>query len=154
MKKNTFLIGSILLLLFVSCDSNTIIDENVSINNKEWLHSDKPNFNVHISDISKKYDVWLNIRHTSKYPYSNLFILVHEKGPNTKEYVYRKELKLADVNGKWTGTSAGSLYTQHSLIHKDYVFPDTGIYRFTFEQNMRDNPLVEISDIGLNITSN
>ena len=153
MKNNKFLIGCILLLLFVSCDSNTIIDENISINNKEWLHSDKPGFKVHITDISKRYDVKLNIRHTLHYPYANLFILIHQKGPKTKEYSYRKELKLAKVDGKWTGNSAGSLYTQQSLIHQNYSFPDTGVYHFTFEQNMRDNPLIGISDIGLNIIS-
>ncbi|MFD2906171.1 gliding motility lipoprotein GldH [Sphingobacterium anhuiense] len=153
MKNNAFLIGFILIILLGACDSNTIIDKNVNINNKEWLHSDKPSFNIHISDISKKYDVWLNVRHTAKYPYSNLFVLVHEKGPKTKEYSYRKALKLAEADGKWTGKSAGSLYTQRSLIHQNYTFPDTGIYQFIFEQNMRDNPLVEISDVGLNIMS-
>lgn len=153
MKKHTFLIGCILLLLFISCDSNIIIDQNVSIDKKEWLHSSKPSFNVHISDISKRYDIWLNVRHTSNYPYSNLFVLVYEKGPKTKEYIFRKELKLASADGKWIGKSAGSLYTQQSLIHKNYAFPDTGTYRFTFEQNMRDNPLLEVSDVGLNITS-
>lgn len=153
MKKNTFLIGCILLLLFGSCDSNTIIDENVSINKKEWIRSNKPSFDIHISDISKKYDIWLNIRHTSNYPYSNLFLLVHQTGPKTKAYIFRKELKLADADGRWTGISAGSLYTQHSLIHKNYSFPDTGVYHFAFEQSMRDNPLMEIADIGLNIKS-
>lgn len=77
--------------------------------------------------------------------------MVYEKGPHTKEYIFRKELKLAQLDGKWTGKSAGSLYTQQSLIHKDYVFPDTGVYHFSIEQNMRDNPLMEISDVGLNI---
>ncbi|MDH5828475.1 gliding motility lipoprotein GldH [Sphingobacterium faecium] len=153
MKKSTFLIGCMTISLFVSCDSNTIMDENVNINKNAWAHAYKPTFDVHISDISKKYDVWLNVRHTSHYPYSNLFILVHQKGANTKLYTYKKELKLADSYGKWTGNTAGSLYTKRSLIHKDYSFPDTGLYHFTFEQNMRDNPLLEVTDIGLNITS-
>ncbi|UIR55738.1 gliding motility lipoprotein GldH [Sphingobacterium sp. SRCM116780] len=139
------------LSLFVSCDSNTIIDENVNIDNKEWTYLNKPTFKVHISDATKKYDVLLNVRHTAQYPYANLFVLVHEKGLKTKEYSYRKELKLAEEDGKWTGKSAGSLYTHQTIIHKDYVFPDTGIYQFSFEQNMRDNPLKEIHDVGLQI---
>jgi len=154
MKTYTFLMSCILLSLFVSCDSNTIIDENVSIPKRAWDHTNRPTFKVHITDISKKYDVLLIVRHTANYPYANLFILVYEKGPRTKEYIFRKELKLAQLDGKWTGKSAGSLYTQQSLIHQDYVFPDTGVYHFSFEQNMRDNPLLEISDVGLNITGN
>lgn len=72
MKTYTFLIGCILLSLFVSCDSNTIIDENVSIPKKAWDHTNKPTFKVHITDISKKYNMWLNVRHTANYPYANL----------------------------------------------------------------------------------
>lgn len=138
---------------FVSCDSNTIIDQNQSIDNRSWKYDDKKIFKVHVTDISKKYDVLLNIRHSSFYPYANLFVLIDEKAPKTKEYTFRKELKLAELDGKWTGKSAGSLYAHQTLIHQDYVFPDTGLYTFSIVQNMRDNPLKEITDVGLNIVA-
>jgi len=58
---------------------------------------------------------------------------------------------LAKSDGKWIGKSSGSLYNQQSIIHQDYVFPDTGLYTISIEQNMRDNPLQEITDIGLTV---
>ena len=37
------------------------------------------------------------------------------------------------------------------LAKKDYSFPDTGIYTFTVEQNMRDNPLKNVVDVGIKV---
>jgi gliding motility-associated lipoprotein GldH len=33
-------------------------------------------------------------------------------------------------------------------------FPRKGVYSFTIEQNMRDNPLVGIEDVGVKIVRN
>ena len=33
----------------------------------------------------------------------------------------------------------------------NYKFPAKGVYHFYIEQNMRDNPLREVSDVGLRV---
>jgi gliding motility-associated lipoprotein GldH len=33
----------------------------------------------------------------------------------------------------------------------NFKFPEKGIYTFNIEQNMRDNPLHEVNDVGLRV---
>jgi len=151
MKLKTFLFGVLCIGLWASCDQTAIINENKPIENKTWLYTSHPSFQFHISDKTKKYDVLIDVRHTPEYAFSNLFVLIYQQGPDKKTNTFRKEIKLAKSDGKWIGKSSGSLYNQQSIIHQDYIFPDTGLYTISIEQNMRDNPLQEITDIGLTL---
>lgn len=150
MIKNSIL-SLLLLIVLSSCDNGAIFDKNISINNRNWTYDQKPTFTFHVKDNAVKYNIFINLRHSAEYDYSNLFILVHEKGPKLKDTVYRKEIKLAELDGQWIGKSAASLYEMSYLAKKDYSFPDTGIYTFTVEQNMRDNPLKNVVDVGIKV---
>lgn len=151
MRQKAFLVGILCMGLFTSCEQTAILNEDKPIDNKTWLNSSHPNFQFHIADKTKKYDVFIHVRHTPEYAFSNLFVLIHQQGPDKKQLTFRKEIKLAQSDGKWIGTSSGSLYSQQSLIHQNYLFPDTGRYNISVEQNMRENPLKEITDIGLTV---
>ncbi|MDF2479020.1 MAG: hypothetical protein K0S24_4503 [Sphingobacterium sp.] len=151
MKLKAFLFGILSIGLWASCDQTAILNENKPIENKIWLYTSRPSFQFHISDNTKKYDVFMDVRHTPEYAFSNLFVLIYQQTPNKKTLTFRKEIKLAKSDGKWSGKSSGSLYNQQAIIHKDYVFPDTGLYTISIEQNMRENPLQEITDIGLTV---
>lgn len=138
-------------ILFTSCDQTSFYDVNKPINNRTWSYSTPVKFNVDISDSKTKYDVYVSIRHTPEYNYSNLFILLHQSGNKVKDTTHRHEIKLAELDGRWLGTSAGSLLNTEFKAIENFIFPDTGTYTFTIEQNMRDNPLKNISDVGLKI---
>jgi gliding motility-associated lipoprotein GldH len=43
------------------------------------------------------------------------------------------------------------LYSYQLPIYLNYRFPAKGTYIFELEQNMRDNPLKEITDVGLRV---
>ncbi len=139
------------LFLVFACGDRAYYERNESIVNHSWSYSDIPKFDVHITDVDVRYDVWVNVRHSNAYRYANLFFLSHEKGPALKDTAHRHEIKLAELDGRWTGNSAGSLYTNKLLVKENYQFPDTGMYSFSIEQNMRENPLRDITDIGLTI---
>jgi len=116
-----------------------------------WPYHTVPKIKVHITDKNAAYDVFLNLRHHRQYQYSNIFVRIHETNPRGIHKKERRELKLAEKDGKWTGSSAGSLYAHQALIHENYSFPDTGIYTFAIEQNMQDNPLMNINDVGIKV---
>lgn len=151
LKSSPFLIGLLCIGIGCSCDQTFVINENKPIDNKAWLNTSPPSFQFHIGDKTKRYDVLMDVRHTTEYAFSNLFVLIYQRGPGKKQYTYRKEIKMARSDGKWLGKSSGSLYNNQSIIHKDYLFPDTGIYTISIEQNMKENPLKEITDVGLTI---
>lgn len=144
-------IGFSLLFSFLACSNQPFFDVYESMANRRWHDHEKPTFQVYIEDNKALYDVWVYIRHTSEYDYANLFFLAHESGPKLQDTSRRHELQLATSDGRWTGQSAGNLYENRLLLKESYVFPDTGMYRFSIEQNMRDNPLLDITDIGLTV---
>jgi gliding motility-associated lipoprotein GldH len=43
------------------------------------------------------------------------------------------------------------IYEHRIPIQQNAIFPKPGLYRFTFEQNMRQNPLPEMLSVGLRI---
>ena len=64
------------------------------------------------------------------------------------------EFKLAEADGKWLGSGLGDIYSNQMKMMQSLKFPRKGVYSFTIEQNMRDNPLVGIEDVGVKIVRN
>lgn len=135
----------------MSCSNEAYFEQNKVITNRAWDYGQKPSFAVKIDDKNAKYDVIINLRHSNHYDYSNIYVLLHEKGKGLADTAIRKEIKLAELDGKWIGQSSGSLYEIQYLAKDNLTFPDTGTYTFALEQNMRVNPLLEINDVGIKI---
>ena len=141
----------VLGMLIVACTDTAVLDKNVAIAGNAWHYDDQPELIAHITNTDQQYDVYLNLRHTPDYRYSNIFVRIHQSGPGMPDTTERFELRLAEPDGRWLGRSTGSLYAHQQLIKENVHFPDTGLYHFTIEQNMRENPLREVADVGLRI---
>jgi gliding motility-associated lipoprotein GldH len=142
----------LITMLAGSCtDPNSVIDTNTEIADHNWSYVNRVNFNVKIDDEKAAYNQYLNLRVTGNYKYSNIFVLVYQTSPDKKTQTTRFEVKLANPDGEWLGKGSGNLYSYQVLLRKNYHFPAKGVYRFQIEQNMRDNPLHEISDVGLRV---
>ena len=144
------LILFILCLFFGSCQEGSFFEKNIVIPNQSWDYEFKPTFTIDVKDPTAHYDLFLELRHTAYYPYSNIFVLVHQKHL-PQDSTNRFELKLAELDGRWVGKSAGNLYEQSTLIKENIQFPDTGKFVISLEQNMRDNPLKGVNDVGIKL---
>ncbi|MGZ3749744.1 MAG: gliding motility lipoprotein GldH [Mucilaginibacter sp.] len=142
----------VLVMLFLnSCtDSNAIIDQNAPIDNHNWSYANRVKNAVKIEDPSILYNVYINLRVTGEYKYSNIFVLVKRNGPKLKG-VTRFEIPLANKEGEWYGQGSGNLYSYQVPLFTNFKFPQKGTYEFEIEQNMRDNPLHEVNDVGLRV---
>lgn len=149
----TRIIAISLLSLFTcfACNQDAYYEVNQSIANRTWSYDNKIKFDVPIDDSLAKYDVYLNLRHDKSYDYANIYVLLHQKGKNIQDTFIRKEIKLAELDGRWIGKSAGSIFETQSLIYENFTFPDTGIYHFEVEQNMRVDPLNDIVNVGIKL---
>lgn len=142
----------ILCAVLASCTDEAIVDKNVAISGLSWDYNTKPEVVVHITDNSRPYHLFLNLRHTAAYSYANVFVLLHESGPGVDTVsTQRIEVPLAAPDGRWLGKGSGSMFMHQQLVRENYRFPDTGRYVFSFEQNMRENPLRHIADVGIRI---
>ena len=132
-------------------NGNTIIDKNNDVENHNWTYVNKFRYDVAIDDPSAAFNIYINLRVTGDYKYSNMFILLTQVNPDKKSTTTRFELKLADKDGAWLGKGSGNLYSYQLPVLSHYKFPAKGNYTFYIEQNMRDNPLREVSDVGLRV---
>ena len=132
-------------------DPNAVTDQNIEIGNNNWAYSNKIKVAVKIDNETIPYNICLNLRVTGSYKYSNLFVLIHQITPDKKTSATRFEFKLANPDGEWLGKGSGNLYSYQIPFRTNYKFPAKGVYTFEVEQNMRDNPLHDVSDVGIRV---
>ena len=150
-EKKTLLLFLLLIVVIISCDSNRVFEEHISLKKWIWNVKNQLQFNVAISNLPSRYNVYLNIRNGPEYTYSNLFLFLNTVFPDGQIARDTIELTLADYDGRWLGSGMGSVKFSRFLLQKDVRFKQTGNYRFILEQAMRVHELNGIYDIGLRI---
>ena len=146
-----YLFFVVLVMLFTGCDTNNIADSNQTMPARNWSYANKVKVFVDITDSNKLYSVYFKLRHTADYRYSNIFVVLNVKTPHKKRN-RRYEFKLAQADGQWNGSGSGNLYTYTFPLLTRFKFPAAGRYELELEQNMRDNPLKEVSDVGIKVS--
>lgn len=139
-----------MLFILAGCTNTNLVDTNDAIAENNWTYAQTAKASFEIKDINQLYQVYFKLRHTADYRYSNLFVVVHLKGDNLQKST-RYQFKLAKADGEWLGKGSGDIFTYNFPLLKDYRFAKPGKYQISIEQNMRDNPLTGISDVGITI---
>ena len=139
-----------LLFGFSSCNFDTVVDTNQSIEDNQWLYANAAKAEFEIKDTTKPYQVNFKLRVNTDYRYANLFVLTTFKDSKKRKRI-RYQFKLAKEDGQWLGNGSGDLYAYSFPLLKNHRFADTGKYSIEIEQNMRDNPLVGVSDVGIEV---
>ncbi|RZJ79995.1 MAG: gliding motility lipoprotein GldH [Flavobacterium sp.] len=147
-KLKCFLPFVAMLLMLASCETNNLIDTNESVADNNWTYAKSAKAVVEIKDVNQSYNIYFKLRHTADYRYANLFVLANVKGNGLKKST-RYQFKLAKADGEWLGKGSGDIYTNNFSLLTNYRFAKPGKYEIEIEQNMRDNPLVGISDLGI-----
>ncbi len=138
------------IILFSSCGRHVLIDKSMVINGV-WP-KDKPGiFKVEVTDTSKLYNFYLNIRHNNNYRFSNLYVFLQTRFPNNNISRDTLEIVLANKDGKWLGKGWGNIKEDIIVLKKNLRFPIKGEYEFVFWQGMRKDTLKGIEDIGIRI---
>lgn len=158
MKKTTallrafpFLIQLFMIIGLISCDMNRIFEENYEIKNQVWNLDQSIEFTPIIPDTLAVSNVYLNIRNTDEYSYSNLFLFITTTAPSGYWITDTVEIVMADKRGKWTGSGFGGVFYNQKLFKANVRFPYPGSYSFKFEHGMRVEDLKGIRDVGLRI---
>lgn len=110
-------------------------------------------FSVEIEDTLSPCSFFMNIRHNSAYPYSNIYVFLKTQFPDSTLASDTAEFILQGAGGKWLGSGLGDLYDNQIRFKKGLRFPQRGRYTFTIEQAMREETLPGIKSIGLRIES-
>lgn len=152
MNKAAYIFGCVLsVCLFASCDPGRLYEENKTIDQNAWYYKNKMFFDVQVKDTTKVYNVLVNVRVSSEYKYSNIFMLVNAINPDKRSDQRRIEIKLANETGKWLGSGLGDIYDYQFPAIRKVKFPQSGFYRFELEQNMRDDTLMHVKSAGIRV---
>lgn len=148
--KRFFFILAPCALFFASCTSINLYEKDVAIPKHEWKSSFKPSFTFTIKDTTVPYQLFLVLRHTEKYNYTNIYVNLYIKPPG-KDSIQKiqRNLLLANNDG-WLGTGMDDIY-EHSIPLGEKQTLKAGTYTFTLEQIMREDPLENVLDVGLRI---
>ena len=138
-------------LLLSSCDSSRIFDQNEAISDNVWGADEKIQFDVSITDTVSLCNMYVNVRQSEGYPYSNLFLYIHTTRPDGISNLDTLECVLADKSGKWLGEGLGDLWDNQIPFKKNMRFARTGKYTYQIEQAMRTDQLPLVMDVGIRI---
>jgi gliding motility-associated lipoprotein GldH len=156
---------SVLLLLFFvfvafSCQQNKFFDRYTSISDG-WNKQNVISYSFEAPDTIKPYNLCVNLRTTTDYKFSNLFLIVELDYPNGKVTKDTLEYLMAKPNGELLGSGFTSV-KEHKLSFKGYdhpfVFTEKGTYKVQIQQAMRQRgqpngvaQLEGIIDVGFSV---
>lgn len=151
MKFSSYFFLFSMVLLSACKNPGVLVENNTPIENFRWTYVKPVRVQIPVNEPGLACRVYINLRHTENYQYANIFFRIKLIGPDKKVKVWRKEYRLANPDGEWLGTGSGNLLSHQLLVFNKYRFPSKGKYTIEVEQNMRDNPLKEISDVGVRV---
>jgi gliding motility-associated lipoprotein GldH len=137
--------------IVISCTTIDLYEKAVTIPNHQWSSSFKPSFEFTIKDTSAPYRLFLVLRHTEKYNFNNLFVIVYVKGSqqDTMQKI-QQDLVLATNDKGWLASGMDDIYEHRIQLGSDQSLR-AGNYTFTIEQIMREDPLENVLNVGLRI---
>jgi len=152
-----FLTLLFLLIGIVSCDDTRVFDEYKTVSDS-WEKDEKISFTLPELDSLQGYNLFINVRNTNDYKFSNLFLISEMEFPNGKIVTDTLEYEMAKPNGEWLGVGFTDL-KESKLWYKENVnFAEKGVYKVVLQHAMRKNgetlginSLEGITDIGFRI---
>lgn len=146
-----------MVTLFVSCDEKQFFDEYQSTNG-DWNKSDIKKFTFEQKDTLKTYDLFVNLRNNSNYPYSNLFLIVKMISPDGAAVVDTLQYQMANPDGSLLGNGFTDIKENKLFYRDNFKFNDVGVYNIEIEHAVRQNGKVKgdsllqgISEVGFRI---
>jgi len=138
-------------ILLPACDRSMVFEDHGRIAPTGWNYADRIHFEAQIQDTTSLHNLYISIRNTTDYAYSNFFLFLDIAFPDGKTLRDTIECVLADPKGRWTGRGFGRIRSNRFLFRTDVWFPQSGTYTFTMQHAMRQELLTGISDIGIRI---
>jgi len=138
-------------VLLFSCDSNRVYEQYENIPDFEWDQANIFRFEVEVTDTIHAHNIFVNLRNSGDYAYSNLWLFVKTISPDNEITDEKIEIKLADETGEWYGSGFGNIFDLQVPFQQKVVFPKSGKYMFEITQGMYDLKLKGIVNIGIRI---
>ena len=154
MVKNIFsllIIGTFILLLNTGCNGDYVFQKEIEISGGGWYYNNALAFDFDIDDISKKYNLLLEVEHAGDFGYQNLYVQFHTTYPSGEKKTQIVSLELANKSGIWNGKCGGNICRVEIPLQTNTVFKETGRHSISVEQYMRKDPIEGVLNMAIKI---
>lgn len=136
--------------MLASCGEPPVVDELHSFGEEGW-HMDTAVTSQWIAqDSATPIFMRMYVRHTTDYPYSNLYLFRSITSNVGLVYSDTVNVSLADALGQWNGEGMSNLKTMQVPIGRGAVRFEEGVpYELRIVHGMRDTLLSGITDVGV-----
>ncbi|MEQ9423177.1 MAG: gliding motility lipoprotein GldH [Cyclobacteriaceae bacterium] len=153
MKIRSTLFLALPIIIFSSCDSSRVFEDNSDFEEPIWKSNDPKSFEFNITDNSNSYNLKANIRSSIAYPFHNIYVqydLLDSVGNSINSEL--KEFYLFDQKtGEPQGDGLGDIFDNQFLLIGHHQFKATGNYKVELRQMMRLDSLPMILSVGLRV---
>lgn len=144
----TFLLAGTLF----ACQETTVYHSFRNLPADGWRRNDTLCFDVAVTDSQTSYQLSVEVRNLSDYPYQNLsVILLHETPDSLIVSNDTLHFILADQQGNWMGKGWGGIY-QCSFPTGSINIRQAGRHRLILQHGLADTCISGIHDIGIKLT--
>lgn len=143
----------VVLVFFSACDSSRVFEDNRNLEEHFWHKDSLVSFDFAIDNAGLPYNLYLNIRNASAYPFYNLYYqyTLSDSSENTLKSELAEIYLFDPKTGKPYGDGLGDLFDHQQPILENYRFPSPGTYTLTFQQFMRRDSLPYILSVGTRV---
>lgn len=148
--------ASMLIILFIpimlcSCDRYGVFDSSINIKDEVWNADSVASFRTTITDTLSAHNIYINIRNSTSYPNSNLFLFVTTTSPSEAVLRDTLEVRLANQRGNWLGRGFGRIRDNQVLYKRNVKIPQPGEYTFQVQHGMRSLNLEGMVSVGIRV---
>lgn len=139
-------------ILLNACRQIDLYEQHSIIPDGKW-YADKPvTGSFEIDDTTSAYNISLVIRHRDNYQYNNIWLNVGSQAPGDTMKFQRVEFTLGSDALGWEGTGMSDIWEVRKPLNVlPENFREKGIYTYSISQDMRNNPLEHILNVGLRV---
>lgn len=148
----TFLAIALLMLSAMSCETGGLYEQTVPFPKHAWASGQVPEFAFDITDTSSFHRIMFVLRHTDGYAFNNIWIGVESMSPGDSVF-FQQRFDLPLTRGdRWSGSAMDDIREHRILMYREPVkFSRTGRYRVRLHQQMRQDPLQHVLNVGLRV---
>ncbi len=138
-------------MLIISCYEPITVSQSISFPNNCWHKDSTWNFDAKITDVSQRYNIWLELFNMPNYPNANIWLFITTKTPKGAILKDTVEYFLCNKKGEWYGWQEYDYWHRKYPLKLNTTFIQKGTYNFSIEQGMRYTELKGIKHLSFNI---
>lgn len=134
-----------------SCNKLDSFEQTVFFPAHQWASKNQPSFQFEVKDTVASYNIYVVIRHEDAFHFNNLWLNIITTAPSEKSNTQKVNLQLANNATGWLGSGMDDVFDHRIRITNSPIHLKKGVYQFSLQQIMREDPLPSILNAGIRV---